>query len=54
MNIFKNFLDSPQYIDVQFTQVKDYPLDLYYLMDLSISMKADKITLTKLGNVLGK
>lgn len=35
-------------------QAIDYPLDLYYLMDLSQSMKDDKAKLSTLGNELAK
>lgn len=34
---------------VTFRQAEDYPVDLYYLMDLSNSMKDDKESLSKLG-----
>lgn len=33
-------------------QVEDYPVDLYYLMDLSYSMKDDLDRLLTLGNKL--
>lgn len=33
-------------------QVEDYPVDLYYLMDLSYSMKDDLARLRTLGNQL--
>lgn len=33
-------------------QVEDYPVDLYYLMDLSFSMKDDLERLRMLGNEL--
>ena len=33
-------------------QVEDYPVDLYYLMDLSYSMKDDLAKLRTLGNDL--
>ncbi|KAL6476789.1 hypothetical protein MHYP_G00152880 [Metynnis hypsauchen] len=33
-------------------QVADYPVDLYYLMDLSYSMKDDLVSLRSLGNEL--
>lgn len=33
-------------------QVEDYPVDLYYLMDLSFSMKDDLARLRTLGNEL--
>jgi len=33
-------------------QVDDYPVDLYYLMDLSLSMKDDLVTIRNLGTKL--
>ncbi len=33
---------------------KDYPLDLYYMMDVSLSMKEDKKNLVKLADSLAK
>lgn len=33
-------------------QVEDYPVDLYYLMDLSYSMRDDLARLRSLGNQL--
>ncbi|OQV13505.1 Integrin beta-PS [Hypsibius exemplaris] len=39
-------------IPVRFRQAKDYPVDLYYLMDLSHSMLDDKIKLATLGRYL--
>lgn len=35
-------------------QVEDYPVDLYYLMDLSYSMKDDLARLQTLGNQLAE
>lgn len=35
-----------------YKQAKDYPVDLYYLMDLSNSMKDDKDKLSALGDQL--
>lgn len=40
-------------VPVQFRQAEDYPVDLYYLMDLSNSMSDDKEKLAKLGKELG-
>ncbi|KAG7263788.1 hypothetical protein CRUP_009972 [Coryphaenoides rupestris] len=37
---------------VQVRQVEDYPVDLYYLMDLSLSMKDDLVTIRNLGTKL--
>ncbi|KAG1650511.1 Integrin beta-PS [Nymphon striatum] len=39
---------------VRFRQAEDYPVDLYYLMDLSNSMKDDKEKLAELGNLLAE
>nr|ACY82398.1 integrin [Penaeus vannamei] len=36
-------------MQVTFSQAEDYPVDLYYLMDLSKSMEDDKESLSKLG-----
>ena len=36
-------------LQVQFHQEADYPVDLYYLMDLSASMRDDKDKLALLG-----
>lgn len=42
----------PRTITLQYKQVVDYPVDLYYLMDLSKSMSDDKAKLGELGNQL--
>lgn len=39
-------------INVKYRQAQDYPVDLYYLMDLSNSMKDDKDQLSRLGDRL--
>ncbi|KAB0794584.1 hypothetical protein PPYR_11423 [Photinus pyralis] len=39
---------------VSYAQAHDYPVDLYYLMDLSKSMEDDKDKLSKLGNMLAE
>ncbi|KAK6473061.1 integrin beta-3-like [Huso huso] len=44
--------DDSQKFSVQVRQVEDYPVDLYYLMDLSYSMKDDLQKLRTLGNDL--
>lgn len=46
-------LDDPFQLDVHFRQAEDYPVDLYYLMDLSKSMEDDKDKLASLGTLLG-
>lgn len=57
---------SPQRINLQlrarqsysiwmhYTQAEDYPVDLYYLMDLSKSMEDDKDKLSALGDLLAE
>lgn len=42
----------PKRLTIQYKQVTDYPVDLYYLMDLSKSMSDDKAKLAELGNRL--
>ncbi|CAG2182164.1 unnamed protein product, partial [Oppiella nova] len=42
----------PYSVHIQFKQALDYPVDLYYLMDLSKSMEDDKEKLAQLGNQL--
>lgn len=37
---------------MKYTQAEDYPVDLYYLMDLSKSMYDDKEKLSYLGDKL--
>jgi len=44
--------NSPYILKLQFRQAVDYPVDLYYLMDLSKSMEDDKAKLAELGNLL--
>lgn len=47
------FPGQPQKVNITFRRVLDYPLDLYYVMDLSFSMRDDLATLqvrTCLGN----
>ncbi|KAI1307715.1 Integrin beta-PS [Halotydeus destructor] len=44
--------NSPYNLKVQFRQAVDYPVDLYYLMDLSKSMEDDKAKLAELGTLL--
>lgn len=44
--------DEPYNLKVNYAQAEDYPVDLYYLMDLSKSMEDDKDKLSKLGDTL--
>lgn len=42
-------IGEPQTFEVKFKRVEDYPIDLYYLMDLSFSMEDDLPNVKKLG-----
>lgn len=46
--------DEKVKIPLTFRLAEDYPVDLYYLMDLSQSMKDDKAKVANLGSKLGK
>lgn len=46
-------LDEPFRFNVSFRQAENYPVDLYYVMDLSYSMNDDKQKLAELGELLG-
>jgi hypothetical protein len=46
------FLDEAHNLDFYYEQAQDYPVDLYYLMDLSKSMEDDKEKLSALGDLL--
>lgn len=54
----KRLIGAPYFIgqvfnfSVQYSVAKDYPADLYFLMDVSISMEDDKKNLVKLGEKL--
>ncbi|KAK9739114.1 Integrin beta epidermal growth factor like domain 1 [Popillia japonica] len=41
-------------LKMSYKQAEDYPVDLYYLMDLSKSMEDDKEKLSKLGSLLAE
>lgn len=41
-------------MQLQYAQAEDYPVDLYYLMDLSKSMEDDKKKLSELGELLAE
>ena len=45
-------LDDSAKIPIRFRQAEDYPVDLYFLMDLSHSMLDDKEKLSDLGRTL--
>ncbi|CAE1317962.1 ITGB1 [Acanthosepion pharaonis] len=44
--------NKPYNFKLVFRQAEDYPVDLYYLMDLSNSMEDDKAKLASLGNLI--
>lgn len=46
--------DEKVKVNVTFRLAKDYPVDLYYLMDLSQSMDDDKKKVAALGIRLGR
>uniref|UniRef100_A0A7N6B6P5 Integrin beta n=1 Tax=Anabas testudineus TaxID=64144 RepID=A0A7N6B6P5_ANATE len=46
--------DEPQTFRLKFKRAEDYPIDLYYLMDLSFSMEDDLENLKNLGTDLMK
>ncbi|KAJ8397039.1 hypothetical protein AAFF_G00010930 [Aldrovandia affinis] len=46
---FKLRVGTPQTFEVMFKRTEGYPIDLYYLMDLSFSMKDDLENVKKLG-----
>lgn len=52
---FKNcyYLDQEVTFNVSFKQAKNYPVDLYYLMDLTRSMDDDREILASLAQKLG-
>ena len=52
--MFKLTLEEQISFDVEFSQVEDYPVDLYYVMDLSKSMEDDKNRLAELGTALSE
>lgn len=47
-----SILGQPQKVNVTFRRVLDYPLDLYYVMDLSYSMRDDLQTLQVIGSFI--
>jgi integrin beta 1 len=47
-----NLLAEAYRFTMDYAQAEDYPVDLYYLMDLSKSMEDDKDKLSELGDLL--
>ena len=52
MKVILVFPDQLHKMKIDYSQAEDYPVDLYYLMDLSKSMEDDKEKLSKLGDLL--
>uniref|UniRef100_A0A8C7UCF3 Integrin beta n=1 Tax=Oncorhynchus mykiss TaxID=8022 RepID=A0A8C7UCF3_ONCMY len=50
--IFLYTVGEPQSFNLKFKRAEDYPIDLYYLMDLSYSMKDDLENVKNLGTQL--
>jgi len=48
----KSVSDEAYRMSFAYSQAEDYPVDLYYLMDLSKSMEDDKKKLSDLGQLL--
>nr|KAG5690036.1 hypothetical protein BaRGS_009843 [Batillaria attramentaria] len=46
--------NKPVRVPITFRQAENYPVDLYYLMDLSNSMEDDKASLARLGNLIAE
>ena len=46
-------IELPYSMDVSFRLAKDYPVDLYYIMDLSNTMIKSLGSVANLGNQLG-
>lgn len=47
-------IDKPVNFEIKFTRVEGYPVDLYYIMDLSTSMKGSKDKLVNLATSLAE
>jgi integrin beta 1 len=50
--LFDLFIDTPIRFNISYQLAEDYPVDLYFLMDLSNSMDVHKDKLSKLGQLL--
>ncbi len=48
------FSGQPAKFEIKVKPAKDYPVDLYYLMDLSNSMSDDLMNLKNLATQIGK
>jgi len=47
-------LGQPVNVPIQVRIPENFPIDLYYLMDLSLSMEDDLEQIRELGDILGK
>lgn len=47
------FTDKEFKLNVQYQYAENYPVDLYFVMDLSDSLKDDQKMLSQLGDKLG-
>ena len=54
MEIFVDLSGVPATFEIKVKPAKNYPVDLYYLMDLSNSMRDDLDKLKNLGSKIGK
>lgn len=50
--LFALFLDEPVTFTISVKPTTNYPVDLYYLMDLSATMRDDLDQIKKLGNLI--
>lgn len=53
-NLNKSFIGEDYRVTMKYSKAEDYPVDLYYLMDLSASMEPYRDKLSKLGLQLAK
>lgn len=53
MEFFFYFADKTEKIKINVKPAEDFPVDLYYLMDMSKSMEDDLLKLRTLGSKIG-
>jgi hypothetical protein len=51
--LYCSVTDTPYKFNITFKKADNYPVDLYFIMDLSQSMNDDKDKLAELGDTLG-
>jgi len=49
-----DFSDEPYTFQVKFRQAENYPVDLYFLMDVSVTMEQFRETLKNMSYILGE